>query len=120
MRHLNQMALVVAIVALTSVFAFADKKRDRVTFPDDIQVNGTVVKKGKYDVEFNNETSELSILKRGKVIAKAKGRLEPRDKKARNIEFRGATVGEQVTLVSLAFGGSNQNIVIDRGGEAAR
>jgi hypothetical protein len=98
------------ILALTSVIALGkDKvKKDSVTFPADIMVNGTLVKAGDYQLKFDENTNELSILKNGKVVAQAKGQLRDRAQKARDTTLN--TVDNK--LVSVAFSGQRQDIVI--------
>ena len=67
----NKMLAVLMVGALTSVVALAKVHKHKVTFDSDIKVNGTLVKKGTYDVKFDDETSQLSIIKNGKVVAEA-------------------------------------------------
>ncbi len=110
-----RIALVVAIAAMTSVFALANHKREQIIFTNDIHVNGTLVKKGTYEVAFNNETGEVSISRGNKIIAQAIGRLEQRDAKARRMEFLSAKTGDETRLVSFTFSGSDQNVVIESG-----
>jgi len=47
-------------------------------------VNGTLVKAGSYQIKFNEQTGELSILKDGKVKAKTTAQLQARNEKARD------------------------------------
>lgn len=98
------------ILALTSVIALSKGKvkRDSVTIPNDITVNGTQVKAGDYEIKFDETTNELSILKGGKVIAEAKGQLKDRAEKARDTQLN--TVDDK--LVSVVFHGERQDIVI--------
>jgi VCBS repeat-containing protein len=79
---------------------------------NNLKVNGTVVKKGTYDVSFDDATSELSILKNGKTIAKTQVRVEKRDKKARSFELRTSGAGDEAELTGITFGGSEENIMI--------
>ena len=58
----NRMVVVVMVGALTSVVALAKVHKQKVTFENDIKVNGTLVKKGTYDVKFDDETGQLSIV----------------------------------------------------------
>jgi hypothetical protein len=66
----------VLIAALTGVVALAKSTEREVTFTKNLTVNGTLVKKGTYKVEFNEETNELTIKKGKKVVATAQARLE--------------------------------------------
>ncbi len=64
-------ALVIGALASFSVLA-SDKgkvEKKTITFPDDIMVNGTLVKAGDYEVKFDEGTGELSIIKNGEVKA---------------------------------------------------
>jgi hypothetical protein len=75
-RIVNRMVGFVLIAALTGVVALAKSTEREVTFTKNLTVNGTLVKKGTYKVEFNEETSELTIRKGKKVVATAQARLE--------------------------------------------
>ncbi len=72
----NRMMVFVLVGVLTGVVALAKSTEREVTFTKSVTVNGTVVKKGTYKVEFNEETSELTIRKGKKVVATAQARLE--------------------------------------------
>jgi hypothetical protein len=109
---INRIMVVLMVGALTSVVALAKTQKHRVTFENDIKVNGTVVKKGSYDVKFNDETGQLSIEKNGKVVAQATARLESRSKKANDFQLRAVTSGEEHQLVGVTFGGSDKDVVI--------
>jgi hypothetical protein len=112
---INRMVIALVITALTSVMAFAKGKSETVTFVTNMQVNGTLVKKGTYDVKFDEQTSELSIVKGSKVVAKSATRIEKRNGKAKNIELRSVRTGDEAQLLSVTFGGSDQNIVLSQG-----
>ena len=107
---------VVMVGALTGVVALAKVKRDRVTFDNDIKVNGTLVKKGSYDVKFDEETGQLSIIKNGKVIVETATRTETRAKKANDFVVRSVVNGNEVQLAGVTFGGSDKDIVIANNG----
>ena len=114
----NRMLVVMLVGALTSVAAFAKVRKQRVTFDNDIKVNGTLVKKGTYDLKFDDETGQLSIVKNGKTVAHAMARTEDRQKKAGDFQLRSAVNGDETQLVGVTFGGSDKNIVITNGGAA--
>ena len=107
---------VLMVGALTGVVALAKVKKDRVTFDNDIKVNGTLVKKGSYDVKFDEETGQLSIIKNGKVIAEAATRTETRANKARSLQLRAVVNGNDVQLAGVTFSGSDKDIVIANNG----
>ena len=112
----NRMVVVLMVAALTSVVALAKVHKQKVTFENDIKVNGTLVKKGTYDVKFNDETGQLSIVKNGKTVAEATARFEPRSKKANDFQLRSTVNGDETQLTSVTFGGSDKDVVISNGG----
>jgi len=112
------MVAVVMVGALTSVVAFAKVHKEKVTFDSDIKVNGTVVKKGTYDVKFDDESGKLAITKNGKVVAEAMAKLEQREKKAGDFQLRSTTDAGETNLVGMTFGGSDKNVVITGSGSS--
>lgn len=112
----NKMLAVLMVGALTSVVALAKVQKQRVTFEDDIKVNGTLVKKGTYEVKFDDQTGQLAIIKNGKVVAEANAKLEQRAKKASDFQVRSTVNGDETQLVGVTFGGSDQDVVIANNG----
>lgn len=112
---MNRMLVVLMVGALTSVAALAKTQKHRVTFDSDIKVNGTLLKKGTYDVKFDDQTGQLSIAKDGKVVAQAMTRIQPRNKKANDFQLRSSGSGDDVQLVGVTFGGSDKDVVISSG-----
>jgi hypothetical protein len=112
----NRIAVVVMIGALTSVAAFAKTHKHKVMFENDTKVNGTVVKKGTYDLKFDDETGQLSVIKNGKVVAQAMAKFETRDKKASDFQIRSTGTGDDTQLLGVTFGGSTQDVVINNNG----
>src|SRR5262245_56615135 len=115
----SKLVAVVMVGALTSVVAFAKVHKEKVTFDSDIKVNGTVVKKGAYDVKFDDESGQLSIAKTGKVVAQAMAKLKQRDKKASDFQLRSTPDGGETNLVGVTFGGSDKNVVITGSGSTS-
>jgi len=111
--------LAISLLASISVFAGDKSKSDTVTFPSDVMVNGTLVKAGEYQVKFDEKTGELSILKGGKVKAKAPAKLEARSDKAKNTAIRTVTEANGTVLTGISFGGWSQDVVISSTGSAA-
>ena len=112
----NRMLVVLMVGALTSVIAFAKTQRHRVTFDNDMKVNGTLVKKGTYDIKFDDETGQLSIMKNGKTVAQAMTRVEARAKKASDFQLRSTVNGDETQLVGVTFGGSDKDVLITNSG----
>lgn len=112
----NRIVVVIMVGALISVAAFAKTQKQRVTFDKDIKVNGTVVKKGSYDIKFDDATGQLSIIKDGKTVAQTMTRLEARTKKANGFQLRSVGTGEETQLTGVTFGGSDKDVVITSAG----
>jgi uncharacterized protein YggE len=112
----NRMLVVMLVGALTSVVALAKVHKEKVTFENDIKVNGTLVKKGTYDVKFDDATGQLSVSKQGKVIAEAMTRTEQRTKKAVDFQVRSSGSGNEMQLVGITFGGSDKDIMLANSG----
>ncbi len=117
---IRRITIALAICAVAASIAFAKTRKDSVTFTQDVSVNGTLVKSGSYEVSFNDETNELAIMKRGKVIAKTTAKTSQRENKASSTEVKTVTTNNGVELVGIAFSGTDKNVLVDRGGEAAR
>ena len=112
----NKVMAVLMVGALTSVVALAKVHKEKVTFDNDIKVNGTLVKKGTYEVKFDDATGQVSFNKNGKVVAEAMTRTEQRDKKAADFQVRTNQAGDETQLISVTFGGSDKNIMIANNG----
>ena len=115
---ISKMVAVLMVGALTSVVAFAKVHKEKVTFDNDIKVNGTVVKKGTYDIKFDDESGPISIAKNGKVVAQATAKLEQREKKANDFQLRATTNGDETQLMGFTFSGSDKNVVITGSGSS--
>jgi len=114
----SKMMAVLMVGALTGVVALAKVHKEKVTFDSDIKVNGTLVKKGTYDVKFDDESGQLSITKNGKTVAQATAKLEQREKKANDFQLRSTVNGDETNLTGITFGGSDKNVVITTGGSS--
>ncbi len=114
----NRMVAVLMVGALTCVVAFAKVQKQRVTFENDIKVNGTLVKKGNYEVKFDDETGQLTIAKNGKTVVQTMAKVEPREKKANDFQLRSTVNGDETQLTGVTFGGSDKDIVITNSGSS--
>ena len=110
----NRIIVALLLVTMISVVAFAKSKKTTVTFAVDTKVNETLVKSGTYEVVFNEETGDMSIIKGRKVVAKTPARLYMRDGKGRSTEVHTIKDGDETTLVGLAFSGSDQKVVLNQ------
>ncbi len=118
MKKLSARIIVaLAICALAFNTALAGVKSKTVTFGVDFVVGNTTVKKGTYKLKFDTATNELTIMsKDNSVVAKAAARLEKRQSAATGTEIILAQQGQNQALVSVAFMGDSQNIVLNASG----
>ena len=112
----NRMVVVLMVGALMSVAAFAKVRKHTVTFDTDIKVNDTLVKKGTYQVKFDDETGQLSIVQNGKTVAQSMTKIETRSKKANDFVLRSQVNGDETQLTGVTFGGSDKNVLISTTG----
>jgi hypothetical protein len=116
-KIVNRLMMILALCALASALAVAKGKSEDVTLPQDVVINGTLVKKGEYKLRFDEETGELLFLKGKKVVARANARLEKREKSAQRTEFGMIQQGDAKALRSIAFRGERETIVMhEKGG----
>ncbi len=80
-KLVNRLIVAVLVGAITSGVALAEVIKKEVTFAQPVVVNGTVVKSGTYNVVYDDQTKELSIVKGRKVVASAPAQLEKREQK---------------------------------------
>ena len=112
---LSRLAVVLVVGALSSVVALAKVHKNKVTFNGDIKISNTLVKKGTYDVKFDDETGQFTVLKNGKVIVQSSAKLEQREKKASDFRMR-STSGDDAQLLGVTFGGEDKEVVISTNG----
>src|SRR6266576_6266849 len=94
-------ALIVGALASFSVLA-GDKgkvEKKTITFPEDVMVNGTLVKAGDYEVKFDESTNELSIIRNGEVKVKTPAHVEARSDKAKSTALRTVEKGGATELL---------------------
>ena len=108
---LSRITVLLVVGALSSVVASAKVHKDKVKFDTDIKINDTLVKKGTYDVKFDDEAGELKILKNGKVVVQSMAKLEQRDKKANEFRMRSSS-GDVDQLLGVTFNGQDKEVVL--------
>jgi len=103
-----------ALIAIASAVALADRKSDTVTFPSDVKLAGATVKAGTYKVQFDYKKNELSVINdSNKSVATASGHVEQAERKARTTEIETSAQDNNNIVTSITFGGDNRKIVID-------
>ncbi len=115
----NGMLVALLLATVTAGTTFAKGKRSTVTFAADTKVNDVLVKKGTYQVVFNEEAGELTILKGRKPIAKTSAQAVDREGRRRNMEVYTFTENSEIKFVGIAFEGSNQKLIVNQAGMAA-
>jgi hypothetical protein len=117
MKAFIHLMLAVAFAAVVSVSVFADKDKVKkeITLADDTTVNGTMVKAGDYELTFDEQANEISIMKGSKVVAKAPVRVETQNTKAKSTQYR--VVSNE--LVSVTLGGSTKQLVLSNSGTSS-
>lgn len=122
-RFMKASFVALVITALASISALAGDKgkveKKMVTFTDNTMVNGTLVKKGDYEVKFDDSTGELSVIKNGKVIAKTTAHYEARSDKAKSTALRTVDAGGNIELKGITFGGSDQDVIVGARGSVS-
>jgi uncharacterized protein with WD repeat len=81
----NCAIMFVLIFGSMTVVAMAKTIKKQVTFYEPVEVNGTIVKAGTYDVVFDDETGNLTILKGKREMAKGAAHLEKVKKDSRTV-----------------------------------
>ena len=119
MKHLiKQIALALVVASLAAASVVAKTRKESISFSTNTTVNGTLVKKGDYELKFDDEKSQLAIVKDGKVVAQANTSTAKRGDKARMFALRFSRGGDR-QLIGFTFAGADQDIVID-GSSASR
>ena len=92
---------------------YAEGKGKKVNISRDIVVNGVEVKKGKYEVKFNDELGEMSIWKGDKLVAKSNARKALRSSKAVSTELMTVKDNQNSILRGIVLEGEQQTILLN-------
>jgi hypothetical protein len=111
-KMIARTVITLAISTLTVATALAGDQRSKIKLDEDTRVGGATVEAGSYDVRFDEESGEISFVKGGKVVAKAKARAEQAASKHRSTTFVVAEENGGRVLRSVGFGGSKQTAVV--------
>src|SRR5215467_14665836 len=118
-RVLARFVSVLAIVTVLAAVSLAEKKRATVVLDNDTLVNGTLVKAGSYQAQFDFKTDTLSLIKEsGKVVATAPGTITDRPQKALQTQIVTDLEGGGLVMTSITFSGDHRTIMI-AGGKSA-
>jgi hypothetical protein len=111
-RTATIIALAVALCAQVGTMALAKSKFHRITFDQDMLVNGALVKKGEYQARFNEQDSELTILDGSRAVVTTKVKEETLAKKAPTTSFEVKTGDNGAMLTKITFEGSRYALLI--------
>jgi hypothetical protein len=104
------LALALCLAAAGAVVAKA--KSRMLTFGSDFWVGSTLVKAGTYKVSYDDKTGEVSISDKKETLARATVKAESREKSKAGWDVVLAPKGGGLALVSLAFPGDKQNLIV--------
>lgn len=111
-KHSIRAALALALCLVAAGAAFAKDKTQKLTFGSDFWVGSTLVKAGTYKVSYDDKTGEVSISDKTTTLARATVKVEQREKSKTGWDVVLAPKGGGLALVSLAFPGDKQNLIV--------
>jgi hypothetical protein len=115
-KFVNRLSMFVLIGVIANGVALAKTTKKEITFSQPVVVNGTVVKKGTYDAVFDDQTNELTIVKGGKVVAKAPAQLETQDRNHEDYVAREEDGDPtRMTLLSVTLKDRKKATLVDNG-----
>jgi hypothetical protein len=115
----NQLVGMVLVAAIAGGVASAKEIKKEVTFAQSVVVNGTVIKEGTYEVVFDDQTNELSIVRDRKVIARAPAQLEKREERDHAVYVtRQLGDSTNAVLLSVVLKDNNQATIVNSGDSA--
>ena len=109
---LDRIGVALLLVVFASASTFAKVHKATITLNSDTKVGEVLVKKGTYQVKFDDETSELSILEGKKIVARSPVQIEPRTGKFRGLTYMLKEENDESRLTGIAFSGSDQTVVL--------
>lgn len=115
-NFVNRMVVLLVIATITSVAAMANTSKKQVTFAEAVTVNGVLVKKGTYEVRFDDQTNQLTIVKGGKVIAQAEAQLEKMERTGQAAYVTRSETDDPSKppmLLTIALKGRNQATLVN-------
>ena len=105
-------ALALALVALCVGTASAKVKTRKLTFGSDFWLGETLVKKGTYNVSYDDKASEITVADKQATVATASVREEAREGRAAVWDVTLAPKGDGLALTRLAFPGDRQALIV--------
>jgi len=120
MKHVQYTTILFTVALMFSTGAFAkDSNRHSVEIPDSVQVGGTQLKSGKYDVKWQGAGPEIqvSFVHDGKTVATVPGTLKTNDPHVTEDDIVTDTTGATTkTLKEIDFGHNKESVVFEQSG----
>jgi hypothetical protein len=120
MKQIKYAALLSMLTLLSSVSALArDKNQHSVEIPDSVQVGGTQLKPGSYQVEWQGTGSEIEVnfVRDGKIVATVPGTLKTNDAHMTQDDIvTDTTSANTKTLEEIDFSRNKQSLVFEQSG----
>jgi len=109
----NLVMVLVASVVFFNGLAYAEGKGKKVDISKDVVVNGTEVKKGKYEVTFDEEKQEMSLWKGDKLVARSNARKGLLKNKAAVNQLMTSKQNQNDMLKGIILAGEQETILIN-------
>lgn len=109
----NLVMVLVASVVFFNGLAYAEGKGKKVDISRDVVVNGTEVKKGKYEVTFDEEKQEMSLWKGDKLVARSNARKGLLKNKATLSQLMTTKQNQNDMLKGIILAGEQETILIN-------
>ena len=120
MKQIKYAALLSMLAILSSVSALArDKNQHSVEISDFVQVGGTQLKPGSYEVEWQGTGPEVQVnfVRDGKTVATVPGTLKTNDAQVHQDEIVTDTSSANTkTLKEIDFGRNKESLVFEQSG----
>ena len=111
-KHSVCAVLALALCLAAAGVVVAKPKSRTLTFGSDFRVGSTLVKAGTYKVTYDDKTGEVSISDKSSTLVRATVKVEQREKATTGWDVVLAQKGDGLSLVSVAFPGDKQNLVV--------
>jgi hypothetical protein len=120
MKQIKYTTLLFILAFMSSTGAFAKaNNRHSVEIPDSVQVGGTQLKPGKYDVQWQGAGPEIqvSFVHEGKIVATVQGTLKTNDPQVTEDDIViGTTSTNAKTIKEIDFSHNKESLVFEQSG----
>ncbi len=106
----------VGAILVTSAVALAEKAKTINIYTDSVLPSGQALKAGKYQVDVNEASKQVTFRKGEKVVATAGCQIVEKPEKNACSEARFGQKDNKQELQELRFGGENRSILLIHGG----